>query len=106
MKMIPAVNCKDGYLYIIRARNAKLGIYEAETKSFKIRRKKGNVFIDREIHWQEDDTFGTAKPFIEIEKVPEDAVLLDYLKGKENELQEEISETLIRMVKDPRRGEG
>jgi len=105
MKMIPFTACKDGYLYIIRARNAKLGIYEEETKSFKIRRKKGNVFIDREVHWQADDFHGTARPFVEIEKVPADTELLNYLKNKENELQEEVSEVLSRVGKDPKRGE-
>ena len=96
--MLTISQCKNNFLYIIRARNAKLGIFDSKSNSFKIRRKRFNlIYIDRELHWDEDEVFGTAQPYEEVEKTPkfpDDDAMLDYLKDKENELKEEISEVL------------
>ena len=61
---------KDGYLYVILARNANYGIWKKETNSFFISRWKfGNNYIFEEHHW-DTDMFPTARPAREIEKSP------------------------------------
>jgi hypothetical protein len=70
-KWIPIEACKDGYLYLIAARNATLGIYRAEQKGFEIRREKmRTVYSYVEDHWDTGEPHGTAKPRAEIEKAP------------------------------------
>jgi len=68
---LPLERCKEGYLYLISSRNASLGIYKESTKSFVISRFKFKAnFLDEEIHWDADNQFGTACPWVEIEKTP------------------------------------
>lgn len=77
--------CKDGFLYIIDARNADIGVYIAEKKAFKISRTKfRDNFIDYEDHWDTCEQHGTAKPLKEIEKIEpmDDEGLLIYLNKK------------------------
>jgi hypothetical protein len=81
---IPINKCNDGHLYIIKARNADIGIYNAEQQAFKISRYKGNDnFIDLEYHWDRDET-GTAKPLKKFNFIgdKEDESLLPYLNEK------------------------
>lgn len=60
---IPMSKCKDGHLYIIKARNADIGVYVAEKKGFRISRFKfKSNFIDTEDHWDTGEPFGTVKP--------------------------------------------
>lgn len=78
---IPLKQCKDGYLYLIAARNSTLGIYRADKQYFEIRRQKGNEIYRfcGEYHWDWDGgeilfgnkMLGTAKPIEEIEQAPE-----------------------------------
>lgn len=69
--------CKDGYLYLIQARNSLIGIYNEKDKSFTISRVKfTNNYLFDEYLWGNgpkmgDMDFGTVKPFIELEKAPE-----------------------------------
>ena len=59
--------CQDGYLYRIDARNASLGIWDAEKKGFVIRRTQyEKTFLWMEFHW--DAPLGTAKPLEVLEK--------------------------------------
>lgn len=80
---------KEGYLYAIRARNARLGIWRKEKDGFEISRFKfGANFIFVEIHWDLSRNFGTAKPYQELEKAPEftsEQEQLDYLNKKAEE---------------------
>lgn len=81
-------DCEDGYLYKIIARNAKIGIYCAKDRCFKISRNKLNLnFIDTEDHWDTGEPFGTVKPLEKIEKVPpmENKQLLRFLNKKNKE---------------------
>lgn len=81
MKYIPLNECNDGFLYIISARNAKLGIFCKEDNSFIIRRanngptfifkddkwiKDGPYYLSKEYHWDTGEPFGTAKPLIRL----------------------------------------
>ena len=88
--------CKDGYLYHIDARNARLGIYKQKEMAFTISREKfSSNFLFDEYHWNigkvlpEMEHFGTVFPLEEIEKAPEfkdDKEQLDYLNQKREEI--------------------
>jgi hypothetical protein len=79
-KWIPIEKCRDGYLYFIAARNAKIGIYRANKQYFEIRRQKGSEVYRfcGEFHWDWEGgeilfgkkMLGTAKPLMEIEQAP------------------------------------
>lgn len=79
-------DCKDGYLYLIHARNSHIGIFKKKTSGFIISRIKGNNFLFEEYHW-ECEEFATVKPIRLLEKVPKlsDEKLLQWLneKGKQ-----------------------
>ena len=60
---------KNGYLYRIRARNAKFGIWVESTGLFIISREKFDYnYLFEEFHYDLDKHFGTAKPLQVIEK--------------------------------------
>lgn len=87
---LPASKCKDGYLYLIKARNSFLGISTDNGKKFIISRTKfSSNFLDEEDHWDTEHEspfsfkrLGTVKPLKELEKVPESIELLKYLNNK------------------------
>lgn len=55
--------CVDKGLYIIKARNSDIGIYDKEKKAFIIRRKKfSSIFLYPEDHWDTGEDHGTVKP--------------------------------------------
>lgn len=91
-KYIPIKDCKDGYLYIIHARNGSVGIYEEKNKWFWLGRYKfSDHFLYPEDHWDIDEDHGTVKPLREIEKAPifkSDKEKLEYLDKKTEELCE------------------
>jgi hypothetical protein len=69
---IPLEKCEDGYLYIISARNARLGVFHEQEKGFVISRFKfsiNSLFV--EYHWDTGEPYGTVQPIEKIEKVPE-----------------------------------
>lgn len=69
---IPIEDCKDGYLYIIGARNSDLGVYVAKDKGFVINRFKINRhFLFVEFHWDTGSPYGTARCIKELEKAGE-----------------------------------
>lgn len=93
-------DCKDGYLYIIRARNATVGIYKESEIAFTINRLKfKDRFLFEEYHWDTfafsfmgRDIYGTAVPLKEIERAPEfktDEEKMAYLLNKAIELEDE-----------------
>lgn len=72
-KYIKIPNLKPYHTYYILARNANIGIWCPERNDFLISRfKYGRNYLFGEIHWDADDTFGTAKPFEEIKLSYED----------------------------------
>ena len=85
---------KDGYSYKIFARNAYVGIWLSQEKSFLIARYKfePDPFIFKEHHWDSDPT-GTVKPLEEIEKCPfvipyddiHEKIILSYLEKLEEQ---------------------
>jgi hypothetical protein len=95
---------KPYYLYKIRARNARYGIWvPLGSKGFLIRREDfGDYYIFVEEHWDEGPPFGTVRPLEELELTPfigEDFIrktqtrekyneILNYLKNKTEEYDE------------------
>jgi hypothetical protein len=70
---IPIEQCEDGYLYIISARNARLGIFHKEERGFVISRFKfGHNSLFVEYHWDTGEPYGTVQPFEKVEKAPEE----------------------------------
>jgi hypothetical protein len=66
-----AEECKPGYLYKIRARNAGYGIWTPRHSGFHISREKfGRNYLFVEIHYDLSSDFGTAIPLKEIEIAP------------------------------------
>jgi len=100
---IPMAQCKEGFLYIIDARNSKLGIYNEANNSFTISRYKfGSNFLFEEFHWDTGIPYGTAKPLKEITKVPamSDEEKLIFLNAKWVELKEEVSNCFPDITRD------
>lgn len=58
---LPVEALEIGECYEIAARNIARGIWDGHA-FHGIRYKFGSHYIDSEIHWDLDDTFGTAKP--------------------------------------------
>jgi hypothetical protein len=60
-------DCKDGYLYLISARNSHIGIFNKDKNSFTISRVKfSNNYLFDEFHWDTGEPYGTVKPIREI----------------------------------------
>lgn len=97
--MIKIEDCKDGYLYHIKARNARFGIWRKEDLGFVIRREKfKEVYLFTEYHWDvgtikpELEHFGTVTPLKEIVKAPvglANNALISWLEVMANGLKEE-----------------
>lgn len=69
---IPFADCKIGYIYTLRSRNLKLGVFTQSGTFIGIRTKFESVFLDDELHY---DRGGTAKPLAEIEPISNDIPL-------------------------------
>jgi len=70
--MIPLKDCKPGYLYLINARNSRLGIYTGQNGAFTISRYKfdDNYLFD-EYHHDNGPPYGTVQPYKELMRAPE-----------------------------------
>jgi hypothetical protein len=102
--MIKIEDCKDGFLYIIDARNATIGIYSKEEIGFVISRYKfKSNYLYLEYHWDigtikpEETQHGTAKPIKELGPtklsfLPEmnEQEKLKFLNERTEKLKEEI----------------
>jgi uncharacterized protein YifE (UPF0438 family) len=78
---IPLDKCKDGFIYILWARKAALGVFCKDKKSFKLSMFRSRNFLFEEEHW--DTGYGTAKPLEEVECAPVFGTsdeMLSYLK--------------------------
>lgn len=101
LPMIKMENCKDGYLYVIDARNSNLGIYNKEELGFVISRHKFSAnYLFTEYHWDlgdvqpEMECCGTAKPMKEMGMAPagmNDEEKLKYLNEQIELLKDEIN---------------
>jgi len=84
---IPMEECKDGYVYKIAARNGGFGIYNEETKGFKLSRHKfGDNYIFEEYHWDTGAPYGTVKPLEDFGRYiesPDGSFMLPYLNALE-----------------------
>jgi hypothetical protein len=77
---IPLDQCKHGYLYRIHSRNLSYGVYNAKNKGFiGIRTKFNDRYLFEEYHWDIGEPYGTVKPKIELEKVPDGIVIAESL---------------------------
>lgn len=89
MKYIPLEQCKNNYLYRIKARNASIGIFDASISAFiVIRHKFGGKTTYRELHYDIDEHFGTARPLEELGKAIDprptsEPEMIEYLSKEE-----------------------
>lgn len=73
--MIDIADCKPGYLYRLKARNIRIGIFTETANGPRpgfigIRTKFGNRFLETELHYDADPHFGTATPLEELVVCP------------------------------------
>jgi len=94
--MIPLDKCKQGWLYIIKARNASIGIFRERTSDFVISRTKfKDNYLFEEIHYEADASFGTVIPLKEVEEAPFHTTAearLAYLNQRATELADQIKQ--------------
>ena len=86
---IPFSQCKHNGLYLLRARNLFIGVYNEKNKEFMgIRTKWGERFLDCEYHYDAGTPYDTANPIEFLEDCPfsEDKTgLFAWLEQKEEE---------------------
>jgi len=100
MIYIPAEHCKDGYVYRMRARNGRIGIFKKHkepdamgscTNVFTLSRFKGkNNYLFDEYHFDNGPPFGTVMPFNCLFKAPNfesERETIDYLNKLTKETQ-------------------
>src|SRR5690242_8016495 len=64
-------DCEDGFIYKIKSRNLKFGLFIKERNGFLgIRTKFNTRFLFMEYHWDADTSFGTVKPKEKLHFVP------------------------------------
>ena len=84
---------KAGFTYLIVARNAHIGIWIPENRSFLISRFKfGDNYLFEEYHWDTGEPHGTVKPQCEIEKAPFELKIIksNPIPWEESEKQKQI----------------
>jgi hypothetical protein len=83
---IPAMECKDGHVYLVKARNFSYGRFNKSDLSFHgVRHKFGDRFIDSEEHY--DTGHGSAQPLKDYG--PMETCSNDGLKKQLDELREQ-----------------
>lgn len=69
-EFIPMKDCEHGFLYSLRARNLKLGVYDEKCQGFfGLRSKFNEDYIHLEYHADKEDV-GTARPTERLEPCP------------------------------------
>ena len=69
--LIHYVDCKDRWLYRLRSRNLRLGVFNIETGGFcGMRTKFNSTFVFEEYHVDYDGSFKTAAPMELLEEMP------------------------------------
>lgn len=72
-KYIPLEECKDRYVYRIRSRNLRVGVFCKATNGFVgIRLKFGRLFLFEEYHYDTGAPYGTVWPLEELFELPEE----------------------------------
>lgn len=66
--------CVDQKLYVIKARNFSLGVFDVEKGAFHgFREKFDRLYVDDENHWDQGSPYGTAIPIQELDdKCPDE----------------------------------
>lgn len=105
--MIPIAEMQDRGVYLIDARNASVGIWNASTKSFTISRHKWvDNYLFEESHWETGAPYGTAIPieFIEHYMLGDDvsSIKLEYLNEVGKMHQGRISEITRKLIDSQR----
>lgn len=92
---IPVDKLKDNHVYEVDARNFAVAVWkEPQRRFYGIRSKWGDVFIDYELHWDDDKTHGTVKPIKDIGEydyctmcgIDEEKKLIKFLRPIEEEI--------------------
>lgn len=88
---IPVDKLIDNHIYEVKGRNFSAAVWKAKNRRFYgVRSKWGETFISPELHWDDDNHFGTVKPLREIGKLD-----FDYCPscgaGEENKLIEVLN---------------
>ena len=65
-RTIPIDQLIVGKIYKGRGRNFDIGEWDG-TGFWGLRNKMGQIFRDKELHWDADDRFGTFQPYEEVE---------------------------------------
>ena len=93
---VPMDEVEPGRAYVIHARNGGVGVAvktEDGRLGYRLRRVKfERVYLSTEWDWDEGEPYGTAIPLALVEELPpeSDDVLLEWLKGEEDEHRERI----------------
>jgi hypothetical protein len=101
-KFIPMSECKDGYLYLIVAHHAHVGICRENGRVFMTNRDKfGRRYLFDEYHHDSDSVLGTVQPLREIEKAPQfetEEATLRYLSEKGKETGDEMDRAIQALI--------
>lgn len=69
--IVPIEEMQEGFAYLIDARNACVGVWNAKLKGFTIARYKlGDTYLANEYHWDTGAPYGTTNPFERLSEVP------------------------------------
>lgn len=95
-------DCKDRHLYIIKARNADIGVYIAEDKAFKISRYKfTSNFIDTEFHWDIEPMELLPEPFPKLKGTAKPLKKLEYFgDGEDDKMLERLNKRMKELLWD------
>lgn len=69
MSHIPLHECYKGYVYKLNSRNLSYGVFDGQDGFIGIREKFDSKFLFKEYHY-DSPAFATAKPILQIEKIP------------------------------------
>lgn len=71
-------NCEHGFIYKIRSRNLKFGVFNKNDNGFiGIREKFDFKYLFTEYHWDTGAPYGTVKPKERLMPVPEDIQIME-----------------------------
>ena len=92
---IPIEQLKDNHVYEVDGRNFIVAVWkERQRRFYGVRKKWGDIFIDNELHWDDNEHPGTVKPLKDIGEYNycpmcgriDDEKLIDFLTPIENEI--------------------
>lgn len=104
---VPRDTIQIGRAYVIHARNGGVGVAVEETflskpvVSYRLRRVKfSKVFLDDEIDWADDESYGTAIPLRLLDEIPptEPSELLRWLEEQEQIVKSETDAAWERAI--------